>query len=98
MLASSYRLGCVGGEGKENPLTSAPKRVSHKASQPPLKPVCPVTSTRLPCQNAEFMGNNPAVYHVRSNLQRANVKHWNVASTVAGDPFLDHRVIQSEET
>ena len=38
--------------GSETPRTSAPSRRSQSASQDPLKPVCPVSSTRRPAQNA----------------------------------------------
>src|SRR5215468_9118425 len=48
--ACSYRLGVVGGSS-EYPVTSAPSASSHSESQLPLKPVCPVTSTRRPRQN-----------------------------------------------
>ena len=50
IFAASYRLGSVGG-GNANPVTFAPRRVNHNDIQPPLKPVCPVTSTRFPFQN-----------------------------------------------
>jgi len=42
--------GVVSG-GRERPWTLAPKVRSHSASQLPLKPVCPVTSTLRPFQN-----------------------------------------------
>jgi hypothetical protein len=35
-------------------VTRAPIETSHCASQAPLKPVCPVKSTRLPDQKAAF--------------------------------------------
>ena len=34
--------------GRLTPVTSAPRPSSHSQSHAPLKPVCPVTSTRLP--------------------------------------------------
>src|SRR3546814_5846376 len=39
-----------GGGGSATPVTCAPSRSSHSDSQPPLKPVWPVTSTRLPAK------------------------------------------------
>ena len=45
--ASVNRLGCVGG-CRLKPVTVAPSSASHSAVQPPLKPVWPVTRTRLP--------------------------------------------------
>src|SRR5579871_415057 len=51
--ACSNRLGCVGGS-RANPVTSASSAFSHKESQPPLKPVCPVRKTRRPFQNERF--------------------------------------------
>ena len=36
------------GTSSEYPVTSAPRWFSHRVSQEPLKPVCPVTRTRFP--------------------------------------------------
>src|SRR6266568_5023299 len=48
--ACSYRLGQVGGSSAY-PVVSAPSASSHRDSQLPLKPVCPVRNTRRPFQN-----------------------------------------------
>src|SRR3546814_20234786 len=39
-----------GGGGSATPVTCAPSRSSHSDSQPPLKPVWPVTRTRPPAK------------------------------------------------
>src|SRR6516225_9810162 len=57
-LASSNRFGWVGGSSAY-PVTSAPSASSHKESQLPLKPVCPVRKTLRPCQNARLSISDP---------------------------------------
>src|SRR6185437_3779062 len=59
----------------------APLEASHIPSHPPLKPVCPVRKTRLPCQ--EKVGSSIAlripgegVSHVSSGAQLAEVEMW----------------------
>ena len=47
MFSFSYRFGFVFGFSA-NPVMSAPKYLSHKVSQQPLKPVWPVTRTFFP--------------------------------------------------
>ena len=50
-MGSFPNEGIVGGKSAY-PLTSAPSDDNHMDSQLPLKPVCPVKNTRLPCQNS----------------------------------------------
>src|SRR3546814_14451148 len=50
-LACVYRFGVVEG-ANDRPRISEPIDCSHRLSQPPLKPVCPVSKTFLPHQNA----------------------------------------------
>src|SRR5579871_3538595 len=45
--AATNRLGSVAG-ASARPATSQPMRLSQLTSQPPVKPVCPVTNTRAP--------------------------------------------------
>src|ERR1700738_2380699 len=49
-----HRLGSPAG-ASANPVTSAPKPSSHRLIQAPLKPVCPVNSTRRPRQNCAMV-------------------------------------------
>ena len=66
MPARSNRLGSVSG-GKLTPMTLAPSRCSHSASQAPLKPVWPVSRTRLP---APELRARPAVRRHSPDLPR----------------------------
>ena len=58
--ASSYSDGSVGA-GVLSPETSAPSDASHRLSHEPLKPVWPVTRTRLPRQNEGSTMRRPTV-------------------------------------
>ena len=49
MRAAVNRFGSVHGS-RAYPRTFAPRCASHRANQPPLKPVCPVRKTRRPLQ------------------------------------------------
>jgi hypothetical protein len=50
-VPSALKAGVVGGS-KAMPRSSAPIACSHRLSQLPLNPVCPVMSTLRPCQNS----------------------------------------------
>ena len=45
------------------PVTSAPSRCSHSDSQAPLKPVWPVSRTRLPRQNSVTAAGHYHIFH-----------------------------------
>src|SRR5258706_5546116 len=59
-LASTKRLGVVGG-GSEYPTTFAPALSSHRDSQLPLNPVCPVNRTFLFRQKSAFITRSSTV-------------------------------------
>ena len=63
------RLGSVAG-ASEKPVTSAPIRVSHAQVHAPLKPVWPVSRTRLPRQKSAF-GIGPSLPRRISTLPQA---------------------------
>ena len=49
------------GGASAKPVTSLPRESSQAESHPPLKPVCPVTKTRLPFQKAPtYRPSHPA--------------------------------------
>jgi len=50
-LKLAKQVGVVSGS-RPTPVTRAPSSLSQSASQLPLKPVCPVSSTRRPAQNS----------------------------------------------
>src|ERR1700674_838445 len=52
--AMLHRLGALAG-GSAYRVISAPNALSHRLIQLPLKPVCPVSSTRRPRQNAAMV-------------------------------------------
>lgn len=68
-VAKAKRLGLDEG-GKAYPTTCAPIDCNQIDSQLPLKPVCPVSKTHLPCQKLQFKTRpSTGLYQIATTLR-----------------------------